>query len=84
MATIEILFWCALALIAYTYLGYGLILYLMVRIKRVAQKYEKPVNSSYEPRVTLLIAAYNEKDYVRQKIENTRRLDYPKIGRAHV
>ena len=77
MKTIEILFWCALALIAYTYLGYGLILYLMVRIKRVAQKYEKPVNRSYEPQVTLLIAAYNEKDYVRQKIENTRRLDYP-------
>ncbi|MBM2816415.1 MAG: glycosyl transferase [Ignavibacteria bacterium] len=31
----------------------------------------------YEPEVTLLIAAYNEKDYLQQKVQNSLSLDYP-------
>ncbi len=34
-------------------------------------------DNAYEPDVTLFIAAYNEKDYVAQKIRNSRELDYP-------
>jgi cellulose synthase/poly-beta-1,6-N-acetylglucosamine synthase-like glycosyltransferase len=30
------------------------------------------IDSSYEPSVTLFIAAYNEKDYVEAKMKNTR------------
>ena len=36
-------------------------------------------DDQYEPEVTLLIPAYNEKDYIEQKMENTYALDYPKI-----
>jgi len=31
----------------------------------------------YEPEVTLFIAAYNEKDFVAEKIKNSRELEYP-------
>jgi len=31
----------------------------------------------YEPEVTLFIAAYNEKDFVAEKIKNSRKLEYP-------
>lgn len=77
MKTLEILFWAFFAVVFYTYIGYGIILYLLVWIKRVFSKsgfYEK---NDYEPEVTLLIAAYNEKDYVGQKVQNSRMLDYP-------
>lgn len=33
--------------------------------------------TDYEPEVTLFIAAFNEKDYVASKMENSRELDYP-------
>jgi cellulose synthase/poly-beta-1,6-N-acetylglucosamine synthase-like glycosyltransferase len=35
-------------------------------------------NITYEPDVTLFIAAYNERDFVAEKVRNSRELDYPK------
>jgi cellulose synthase/poly-beta-1,6-N-acetylglucosamine synthase-like glycosyltransferase len=79
MDTIKILFWIMLFVVFYTYIGYGIVLYLLVRIKR---RYRKDkvnlLESPYEPDVTLLIPAYNEKDYVAKKMQNTWALDYPK------
>lgn len=78
MQAIEFLFWLCLAILFYTYIGYGMLLYLMVRIKRIFVK-ESPQKEITElPAVTLLIAAYNEKDFVAQKVKNTENLDYPK------
>lgn len=70
-------FWTSLFLVVYTYLGYGLVLFILVRLKRLINRSEKPGPVDYEPEVTLLIAAYNEQDFVAQKVENTRQLDYP-------
>lgn len=78
MSTLEILFWTLTAIIVYTYLGYGLVLYLMVKIKRLfIKRVIKEVPENNLPHLTLLIAAYNEIDYIRQKMENTQAFDYP-------
>ena len=77
MKTLEILFWVLIAIIFYTYLGYGIVLYILVKIKRAFTK-QIPVQLTELPEVTLLIAAYNEQDYVKAKVENTLQLNYPK------
>ncbi|MBI9067955.1 MAG: glycosyltransferase family 2 protein [Salinivirgaceae bacterium] len=77
MKTIEILFWTLIAIVFYTYIGCGIILYIMITIKRLIKKNKNIPQTNYEPDVTLLIAAYNEKDFVDQKVHNTRKLDYP-------
>ena len=35
MTTLKILFWLCLAIVFYTYIGYGLLLYILVRLKRL-------------------------------------------------
>lgn len=71
------LFWFGLFIVFYTYIGYGILLYLIVHIKEtVKKKAIHPLPASL-PDVTLFIAAYNEEDIVRQKMENCRNLSYP-------
>ncbi len=77
MLTLKIIFWIFLFIIFYTYLGYGIVLYFLVRIKRIFKK-PSPINTDYEPEVTLFVAAYNEKDYVNEKVANSLSLEYPK------
>ncbi|MCF8381279.1 MAG: glycosyltransferase family 2 protein [Bacteroidales bacterium] len=77
MKTIEIIFWSFLAIVFYSYLGYGIVLYILISLKRIVTKSEKKKEIQLEPEVTLLIGAYNEIDYVHKKIENSRQLDYP-------
>lgn len=75
----KIIFWIFLFIIFYTYIGYGILLYLLVRVKRFVKKSTSPiVEKDYEPEVTLFVAAYNEKDYVDEKVANSFSLDYPK------
>jgi len=78
MKILEIIFWILIGITFYTYLGYGIVLFLMIRIKRFFSKKESfKLNGTDLPEVTLLIAAYNEQDYVKAKIENTLQLNYP-------
>jgi poly-beta-1,6-N-acetyl-D-glucosamine synthase len=68
----ELVFWASVAFVLYVYFGYPLIITLW---KRIAGK---PVHkASYEPMVTLVVVAYNEKANIRKKIENCLSLDYP-------
>lgn len=39
---IEILFWIGIGIVFYTYLGYGIVLYLMVKIKELFVKPGSP------------------------------------------
>jgi len=79
MDTLQIIFWILLGIIFYTYLGYGIVLFVMVRIKRIFKTGKLVVLKEDElPEVTLLIAAYNEQDFVAKKVENTLQLNYPK------
>ncbi|MBN2614584.1 MAG: glycosyltransferase family 2 protein [Bacteroidales bacterium] len=77
MTTIQIIFWLLLFIVFYSYLGYGILVFVLVRIKKVFFQTTK-AETSYEPEVTLFVAAYNEKDYVDAKVENSFSLEYPK------
>jgi cellulose synthase/poly-beta-1,6-N-acetylglucosamine synthase-like glycosyltransferase len=79
MVTIKIIFWLLLFILFYTYIGYGILLFFLVRIKRYfrrTKRDETPLD--YEPDVTLFITAYNERDFVEEKIRNSLELDYPR------
>ena len=81
MLTLKILFWAMLLIVFYTYLGYGILLYLIIRLKRFFKgKPLKTVLPSDEelPTMTLMICAYNEEDVVAEKMANTLALDYPR------
>ena len=72
------LFWLCLTIVVYTYVGYGIVLYLLVLIKRLATK-AKPladISDDCLPEVTLMVCAYNEEDIIAEKMDNPRRLDY--------
>ena len=80
MLTLKILFWAMLLIVFYTYLGYGILLYIIIRLKRLFKgKPLKAVLPSDEelPTMTLMICAYNEEDVVAEKMANTLALDYP-------
>jgi len=78
MITLKIIFWTGVFIVFYSYLGYGILLYLMVKFKRLLGLNKKFIeNNNYEPEVTLFVAAYNEKDYVDAKVKNSMELDYP-------
>lgn len=79
MDIFQILFWVLLFIVFYTYLGYGLLLGVLVGLKRIFTPKQPPViNESELPEVTLFIAAYNEADQVHLKMQNSLQLDYPK------
>lgn len=76
MTIVYILFYISFFILFYNYLGYGILLILLTRIKRF---FLRPKESAghFEPAVTLLVAAYNEADFISKKIANTLALDYP-------
>ena len=82
MTILKVLFWICLFLVFYTYIGYGILLWLLVCVKRIfkgkPQKKQLPPDDEL-PEVTLMICAYNEQDIVDIKMENTRQISYPKL-----
>jgi len=78
MTAIKILFWASLFIVWYSYIGYGILLYVLVRIKKLLRKFPKSYDHTYVPMVTLVVAAYNEEEFIHIKIKNTLELDYPK------
>ena len=74
-----VLFWACLAILFYTYIGYPILLYLLVRLKRVFVS-SRPVPESAEvfmPEITFIVAAYNEEKVIEKKIQNCFSLIYP-------
>ncbi|MDB4533963.1 glycosyltransferase family 2 protein [Vicingaceae bacterium] len=78
MNVFELIFWILLFLVFYTYLGYGLVLYIIVKIKGFFYPKSHIINDHFEPTVTLFVAAYNEKDFIEAKVKNFQSLNYPK------
>ncbi len=74
-----LLFWASLAVLFYTYFGYGIFLFSFLRFFRKEESF-KPSYQNQEdlPELTLLIAAYNEADFLKEKIENCFKLQYPR------
>lgn len=71
------LFWIGLSVIFYTYIGYGLVIFILSKLK-VQHKTFNHVQDKDLPEVTILVAAYNEEQCIEDKIVNTLNLDYPK------
>ncbi len=79
MTTLKIIFWILFFLVFYAYIGYGILLFILVKIKRIfAGTMISAANGTYEPDVTLFVTAYNEKDFVAEKIKNSLELEYPR------
>ena len=70
-----------LLIVFYTYLGYGILLYMIIRLKRLfagAPREAAVPADDQLPTITLLICAYNEEDVVAEKMTNTLAIDYPR------
>lgn len=79
--TLKIIFWLCLALVVYTYVGYGAVLYIILKVKNIFFRRETtpilPLDPQLLPDVTLMICAYNEADVIEEKMQNIRALNYP-------
>ena len=74
MTLAAILFWVSVALIAYTHLGYPLLLSLLTRWRK-ERVYE---DLDPLPKVSLIVAAYDEEDVIWAKVSNALALEYPR------
>lgn len=76
---LEWLFWLCLFIPAYVYIFYGLLVRLFVQLRAFSG--HRPVPPAFAqqdlPDITLVIAAWNEEDYIVQKLKNSLELDYP-------
>jgi cellulose synthase/poly-beta-1,6-N-acetylglucosamine synthase-like glycosyltransferase len=74
---LEAIFWLCAALIVYTHAGYPLALWLLARLRR--RPTLRPDHAWDElPRVSLIVAAYDEEEVIVRKVENALALDYPR------
>jgi biofilm PGA synthesis N-glycosyltransferase PgaC len=66
-------FACSSAVVLYTFVGYPAIIGLVARLR------PRPVRAdpAHAPRVTMIIAAYNEQDIIEAKLAETLALEYP-------
>ena len=73
------LFYISIGIIIYTYIGYPVLIFLVAQIvKPFRKRKEKILDYSPDlPHITIIIAAYNELDYLEAKIKNTLSLKYP-------
>ena len=72
----EIFFWTCVFIVFYVFVGYGMLISILAKIKGT-----KPIEALVDedlPEVTFLVAAYNEEEIIEEKIKNTLALDYPK------
>ena len=78
------LFWILLALVVYTYLGYGLLLYMLVSLRRLLGIGQRLLPKAGElPHVTVVVPAYNEMDCLPAKLQNCLAQQYP-ANRLHL
>ncbi|WP_161668738.1 glycosyltransferase family 2 protein [Kallotenue papyrolyticum] len=69
----KIVFWGSIGLLTYTYIGFPLITIVrgLLHPRRVRR------DPTWTPKVSLIIAAYNEAAVIQRKLDNTFALDYP-------
>jgi len=70
---VEVVFWLSVAVVAYAYFGYLLLLILLSKVRP-----KRLITKSWTPSVSVIIAAYNEQRDLAAKLENTLSIDYPK------
>ncbi|WP_439697488.1 glycosyltransferase family 2 protein [Mucilaginibacter sp. AW1-7] len=75
----KIILLLSLIIVFYTFAGYGILLYFIIKLKRIVRGPKKPVaeNLNALPTCTLVVAAYNEEFFIKEKIANSLLLNYP-------
>jgi glycosyltransferase involved in cell wall biosynthesis len=74
-AAMLIIFWFSAFMIFYAYFGYPLALLILSAFRKATPS---NTSSAYKPLVSHIIAAYNEKERIREKIINAIEQTYPK------
>lgn len=72
MTAAHIVFWISALLLAYTYAGYPLVIWLRARHAALPVR-----GATHEPTLSILVIAHNEESRIRARIENLLTLDYP-------
>jgi len=75
MLVAEVVFWLSIAVVLYTYLGYPL---LLAGCHLLWRRNPRKQDEGYEPTISIVLAAYNEVQHIRRKIENCLGLEYPR------
>ncbi len=72
------IFWTAAVIVFYSYAGYGILMVGVVFLKKKILK-PKRLYFNYDelPTLSLVVAAYNEEEYIEEKIHNSLELNYP-------
>jgi len=70
---VRILFWTLVALIAWSYVGYPVVLAGLAAVAGRRFRHD----ASLEPEVSIVIPAYNEESVIAAKLDNALSLDYP-------
>lgn len=70
LTVLSVIFWSGVLLLLFTYGGYALLILPFIKNRAT------PVMINY-PEVTFIVAAYNEVDYIEDKIRNCLALQYP-------
>ena len=74
----EIIFWLGVAIVFYTFIGYGILIFLWIKGQRFfSEKEAHSKVNGFQPEVTFVIPAYNEERWIEKKIKNSLELDYP-------
>ncbi|WP_336515918.1 glycosyltransferase family 2 protein [Pollutibacter soli] len=78
MDILQIIFWLLLLGVFYTYAGYGIFVWLWLKVQKILGKYKNKDNTAFpHPSVAMIIPAYNESEVIEQKINNSLSLKYP-------
>jgi cellulose synthase/poly-beta-1,6-N-acetylglucosamine synthase-like glycosyltransferase len=73
---VALLFWIGVALILYTHLGYPLVLRALIALRR--RPTLRPRAWDGPPRVSLIVAAFDEEEVIGAKVANALALEYPR------
>src|SRR5437899_1897370 len=77
MTVLAIVFWLCAALLVYTQLGYGLLIFALTRLLR-ARVQSWSAATDELPSVSVIVAAYQEESVIAARVANLRALDYPR------
>lgn len=69
----EVIFWFSVALIVYTYAGFPFVTWVRFLLWRRPHQ-----SQQVQPSISMLIAAHNEEQNIKEKITNVLALDYPR------
>ena len=75
-APVAVLFWTCVALVLYAYAGYPLLVALFARVFGRDESARELADAAL-PRLSVLVAAHNEREVIGDRVRNLLEMDYP-------